>query len=335
MAKKREQLPELDDGVVGSIARWGKQRSEPQQRRTTRVSDAHPETRNAAPREHDFTKSSRGPRLQRVLAAAGIASRRECEAMIEAGDVRVNGHLVNTLPAWVDPARDTITVRGRKLAPPQQPLCIMLYKPRGVVCSRQESETRVRAVDLVDHPSKSRLLPVASLDTDASGLLLLTNDGELAQRLTHSKYRVPMTWRLTVARKLDEEEVAGLERAMLGGTRSQSKTPSRRKRKPSDFQPTLKLIHSREDRTQLLLSTFAGALAARSGAQPKQAGATQKGLAKNPIRAALAHFGCPIKRMRCVSFGPLKLKELQSGQWRELTPREFAAIRRAVKLEAS
>src|SRR5687767_11030244 len=103
---------------------------------------------------HEFADSSRGERLQRVMADAGVASRRACEELIEAGEVRVNGHLVQSLPAWVDPARDHVTVSGKPIKRREPNVYVMLFKPRGVVSTNSDPEGRRRAIDLVHHPAR-------------------------------------------------------------------------------------------------------------------------------------------------------------------------------------
>ena len=166
------------------------------------------------PPSHDYTDAERGPRLQKVLAAAGIGSRRGCEELIELGDVKVNGQVVKDLPAWVDPQNDRITVAGARIEPAVRNIYIMLFKPRGVITTNDDPEGRRRAIDLVQHPSGTRLFAVGRLDLDSSGLLLLTNDGELANRLTHPRYGVHRTYEVTVRGSLSQDEVKELERGI-------------------------------------------------------------------------------------------------------------------------
>jgi len=136
-------------------------------------------------RPHSFDDDSRGPRLQKVLADLGVASRRSCEELIEAGSVTVNGELVRALPAWVNPDEDRIEVDGQVVNRNRERLIyVMLHKPRGTVSTNRDPEGRTRAIDLVQHPDNPRLYPVGRLDIDSSGLLLLTNDGDLTNRLT-------------------------------------------------------------------------------------------------------------------------------------------------------
>ena len=145
----------------------------------------------------EFADKSRGVRLQRVMADAGVAARRECEELVLAGAVTVNGKVVDRLPAWVDPAVDKIEVYGRPLRKAEKHIYIMLFKPRGTVCTNSDPEGRPRAIDLVSHPSKPRLYCVGRLDLDSSGLLILTNDGDLSQQLMHPSKSVEKEYLVT------------------------------------------------------------------------------------------------------------------------------------------
>ncbi len=304
MSKQPDHPDAIDLGqdIAGPVAAWG---SPARSKRARSRRDADP----SKPRFHEFTDASRGPRLQKVLASAGVASRRECEALIEAGEVRVNGHIVNKLPAWVDPAKDVITVRGRKIAFAADHVYIMLYKPRGVVSTSEDPQGRRGAIDLVDHPFKARLFLVGRLDMESSGLLLLTNDGELAQRLAHPRHGIHKTYRVTIAGELDEAAVAKLERGIFLNERRASKgRKPGRKTSPS----RLKLIKSDRDRTQLLMELREGR--------------------NRQIRRMFADLGHAVKKLRRVKLGPLKLTGLQAGQWRELLPTEVKALRKVAKL---
>lgn len=135
-------------------------------------------------------------RLQKILAQAGVASRRKCEELILAGKVEVNGEVVTTLGTKADPDADEITVSGRAIKA-QQKLYLMLNKPKGVITSATDPEGRKVVTDYIKG-IKERVYPVGRLDYDSEGLLLLTNDGELAQMLTHPSHHVPKTYLATV-----------------------------------------------------------------------------------------------------------------------------------------
>ncbi len=246
--------------------------------------------------------SSRGVRLHRVLADAGVASRRACERLIESGAVEVNGRPVTTLPAWVDPDKDRITVHGRRIRTAARHVYVMLFKPRGVVCTSAEDGLRRRAIDLVNHPSRARLFPVGRLDMDSSGLLLLTNDGDLANRLTHPRYHLPKIYEITVKGSLDDEAVHRAEHGLFLTDRDR-RTAERTS--PS----TLRLL--KRDRTRLIMELHEGR--------------------NRQIRRMMAQMGYPVKRLRRVQIGPLRLKGLRVGEWRELTAAEAASLKRAAR----
>jgi pseudouridine synthase len=240
--------------------------------------------------------------LQKVLAEAGVGSRRNCEELIEAGAVKVNGHTVQSLPAWVDPVKDHITVDGRPIRRQQPHIYVMLFKPRGVVSTNSDPEGRPRAIDLVNHPSRARLYPVGRLDMESSGLLLLTNDGELANRLTHPRHEVHKLYEITISGSLDDEAVSKLERGIF--------LPQRRQPAGSKTAPSrLSLIKRDRDRTRILMELGEGR--------------------NRQIRRMMARLGHKVRKLRRVQLGPLKLKGLQPGQWRELTKQELAALQKA------
>lgn len=135
-------------------------------------------------------------RLQKILAQAGVASRRKCEELILAGKVEVNGELVTTLGTKVDPEQDIIKVAGR-LIRGENKIYIMFNKPKGVITSASDDKGRKVVTDYLKG-IKERVYPVGRLDYDTEGLLLLTNDGEFANLLTHPKHHVPKTYLATV-----------------------------------------------------------------------------------------------------------------------------------------
>ena len=166
--------------------------------------DQKKENDSGTPADH-FKDPGRGIRLQKAMAKAECGSRRTCENLILEGAVRVNGHLVQTMPAWVDPAQDVITVNGRRLLQSTPSIYVMLYKPRGTVTTSHDPEGRTTVCDLIRHPSKKRLYPVGRLDADSSGLILMTNDGELANRITHPRYGLIKAYEVTVRGEIDEK----------------------------------------------------------------------------------------------------------------------------------
>ncbi len=285
------------------MAKSSPSRSSARSRGQTHADSARPSrrrTRRSPKPTHEFTDDARGPRLQKVLAEAGVASRRECEQLIADGEVTVNGHVVKQLPAWVDPHNDHITVGGRRIRQQPTHVYIMLFKPRGVVSTNADPEGRKRAIDLVHYP-KARLYPVGRLDIESSGLLLLTNDGELANVLTHPRHGVHKVYELTVEGSLDERDVKRLERGLFLHDHQRS---DRVKRASAS---SLKLIKKDRDRTRLRMELGEGR--------------------NRQIRRMMAQVGHKVRKLRRVQMGPLKLRGLQPGQWRELTPAELNSLK--------
>lgn len=160
--------------------------------------------------------AGKGERLQKVMAAAGVASRRACEELIRAGRVQVNGVVVTELGVRVDPERDVIAVDGRILPPPARRdfTYFLMHKPKGVLTTMHDPHGRPTVADLLPR-DVGRVFPVGRLDQDSSGLLLFTNDGELAQKLLHPRYGVPKTYRVTVVGRPSEEALERLRYGVL------------------------------------------------------------------------------------------------------------------------
>ena len=155
-----------------------------------------------------FEKESPGAhRLQKILASAGFGSRRQCEELIEQGRVEVNGEIAQ-LGCKADLIHAEIRVDGERLKS-AKPVYLALFKPRGYLCTDSDQQGRARAIELIP-PSFGRLFLIGRLDKDSEGLILLTNDGALSERLTHPKYGVPKVYRVQVAGELTEAEVRQL-----------------------------------------------------------------------------------------------------------------------------
>jgi len=193
-------------------------------------------------------------------------------------------------------------VHGRRLRISTDHVYVMLYKPKDVVCTNDDPEGRRRAIDLVDHPTRARLYPVGRLDMDSTGLLLLTNDGDLANRLTHPRHGIHKTYEVMVKGSLDEDALAKLERGLFLHDRT-------RGRGSRTQQPRLKLVKRDRDRTKLLMELREGR--------------------NRQIRRMMLEVGHPVKKLKRVQMGPLKLKGLRSGQWRDLLPDELKALKDA------
>ena len=239
--------------------------------------------------------------------------------MVSEGLVRVNGELIDTLPAWVDAARDRITVDGKLLRPPQRHVYVMLHKPTGFVCTNSDPEGRRLATELVEHPSHARLYPVGRLDLDSSGLLLLTNDGEFANRLTHPRYEIHKEYEVLVKGALDPSDVARLEEGIFlpsddvgkregdgaGGSAGGSRT-----RKSH-----LTILRRDGDRTLLTMELREGR--------------------NRQIRRMMADLGHPVKRLRRIRMGPIRLRGLAIGAWRDLTHTELSQLRKEAFADAA
>jgi len=251
--------------------------------------------------------ASRGQRLQRVMADAGIASRRACEQLIEGGHVTVNGTVVRTLPAWVDPQRDRVLVDGQPLARPEPHLYLMFNKPaRTLATGREGPDDARRSVhDMVEHPLSTRLFPAGRLDFEATGLLLLTNDGDLANRLTHARYGVEKVYQMVVRGTLDDASLERVNKVIGQVTKRAAKEAGA----PHPARADLTILAREEGRTVLELVTRDGRATL--------------------VRDTLAALGHPVKKMERVAIGPVRLRGVAVGQWRELTREELSELRRA------
>lgn len=248
-------------------------------------------------------------RLQRVMADAGIAARRTCEELIEQGVVRVNGEIVRTLPAFVDPHTDRIEVDDRPLPKPERHVYLMLNKPKRTVttASDEPGANRRTVLDLVDHPARTRVYPVGRLDFDTMGLLLLTNDGDLANKLTHPRFGVPKAYLATVAGVLTDEDAQTLAEGIYLAERREGRTVGAARTARVHVQ-----IHKRDrDRTILRIELKEGR--------------------NRQVRRMLAKVGCPVKKLERIEMGPLKLRGLARGEWRELTASELRVLRQAAR----
>lgn len=240
-------------------------------------------------------------RLQKVLAAAGVASRRGCEALIEEGRVTVNDQPVWELPVFVDPARDVIRVDGRRVRPVRQHVYYLVNKPRGVVCTASDPAGRPRVVDLVpDAPC--RIFPVGRLDVDSTGLILLTNDGELANRAMHPRYGLEKTYRVRVRGRLLPEEV---ERLRKGIHLAEGLASAR----------SVRILHRGHNETHLEITLREGR--------------------NRQVRRMLARLGHPVRRLARVRIGPLTDRGLGIGRYRPLTDDEVRVLYRLTERSAS
>jgi len=243
------------------------------------------------------TPDARGERLQKILAAAGIASRRAAETMILDGRVSVNGRVVRTLGTRADAARDRILVDGRRVGRPSRARYYLVHKPRGVVTTTREPGSRRTVLDLVPS-SRGRLFPVGRLDAASEGLVLLTNDGAAAQRLLHPSFEVPRTYRVSVDGAVRSH---GL-RTLADGIEL-------------DGRPTapcgVRLLSSSEERSVVQIELIEGR--------------------RHQIRRMFESVGHPVRRLVRTRFGPLRLTGIAPGDARPATPAERETLGRMLR----
>jgi 23S rRNA pseudouridine2605 synthase len=241
-----------------------------------------------------------------------------CEKLIEEGHVRVNGEIVRRLPVFVDPEQDQIEVDGQRIKKPQRRVYLMVNKPAGtlVTAADEPGLDRPTVMGLVDHPAAPRLFPVGRLEVDATGLVLLTNDGELANRLTHPRYEVPKTYHAVVRGGLEEADLAAIGVKLRAVAQREGRRINR---------PEVSILRREEGRTLLEL-TLRESGGGRGRGSPEADGEENRN--KGQLQEVLRQIGIPVKKLTRVGIGPLRLKALAVGQWRELTREELVALRR-------
>ena len=232
-------------------------------------------------------------RLQKIIAQAGLASRRAAEELIVAGRVRVNGKIVSELGARADARRDRIDVDGKRLTA-EDLVYLVLHKPRGVMCTLDDPEGRLTVAELVSDVG-ARLFPVGRLDFGTSGVLLMSNDGELSQGLLHPKQKVPKIYVVKLDGKVDEDELDAWRNGI-----------------ELDDGPTApaRVGRSRLD-AGLATSTFR--LTVIEGR-------------KRQIRRALEALGHPVVRLVRLRMGPLRMHRLAAGAAAEVSGAPLAAL---------
>lgn len=229
-------------------------------------------------------------RLQKVLAAAGVGSRRDCEELIREGRVEVDRQVVTELGTKVDPLRHEIRVDGEALRQPKT-LYYAVNKPVGIVTTNFDPERRTRVIDLV--PTEERVFAVGRLDRSSEGLILVTNDGEFANRITHPRYGVEKTYLVRVAGAPTNDELQRLRKGVYlsdGFCRVQSIVPKKRHKGSTDMVIVLNEGRNRE------------------------------------LRRILARVGHKVLRLKRIAVGPIKLADMPVGSWRRLMPNEIEAL---------
>ncbi len=265
---------------------------------------------------HNYNDNTRGPRLQKVMAIAGVASRRDCETLIEAGRVTVNGERIVSLPAWVDPLADRVEVDGmplRRPRPGDRHTYIIIHKPKGVISSVDDDLGRGTVVDLVDMPDK-RLYPVGRLDADSTGLMLLTDDGILTQGLTHPSFEVNKRYEVSVKGLLNQEDVTKMKKGLYLAPETDDSSyrpnrasgPRQRGQRRASVEQ-VRILGQQTDRTR--------------GDQTKLEITLAEGQNRE-IRRLLARLGYKVKRLKRIAIGALQLYGLGPGEWRLLSKSE-------------
>jgi 23S rRNA pseudouridine2605 synthase len=246
---------------------------------------------------------SNAVRLQKIISQAGIASRRAAEKLIAEGRVTINGDTVREMGTKADPSRDDIRVDGRRVKSAERLRYILLYKPTGFVTTRSDPERRPTVIDLL-RGVKEYVYPVGRLDYDTEGLLLLTNDGDLAAKLTHPRHGVERTYEARVSGMPDDEAIGRLRKGIpLDGRRTL----------PAD----VSLLNKRRaDRDGVVTITI------REGRNRQ-------------VRRMLEAVGHPVRKLIRVGIGPLSDRGLKPGTWRELTAQELRALKQTAEWMAT
>lgn len=254
---------------------------------------ARPETgvKHAAPKTSPPEPAAEGHRVQKILAAAGYGSRRECEELILTGRVEVDGKTVTELGVRADPLTQRIRVDGEAL-PKTRPVYLAVYKPKGYLCTHRDQQGRRRVIDLVPEQF-GRVFPIGRLDQYSEGLILLTNDGAFAEHLTHPRFEVPKKYRVQVAGQVEPD----LPRRLQKGIHIAEGVVQADEVK-------IKSRHALSSVLEIVL---------REGKNRE-------------IRRMLARIGHKVLTLRRIAIGPVKLAEMAPGEYRLLTKQEVAAL---------
>lgn len=232
-------------------------------------------------------------RLQKIIAGAGVTSRRKAEALISEGRVRVGGQVIGSRGVKADPARDIIEVDGRPLVPSEKKIYIALYKPRGVISSCNDPQGRRTVRDLIC-TLPVRVFPVGRLDYDAEGLLLLTNDGEFAERVLHPRFGVPRTYLVKVKGVPRPEQIMMLRDGVpLSDGRS--------------YPAKVSLLERTTRNAWLRMTVKEGR--------------------NRLIKRMLEAVGHPVLKLKRTAFGRIRLGDLGPGDFRLLSPAEVIKLR--------
>lgn len=250
-------------------------------------------------------------RLQKILARAGVSSRRKAEELIAAGRVTVNGR-VAVIGDKADPEKDAVKVDGKRVQLPRRHRYLLLNKPKGYVTTVSDPEGRPTVMDLVPEQFRRALVPVGRLDFQTEGLLLLTDDGEFAQRLSHPRYRCRKTYAAKVKGVPDEAELAKLRSGVVIDGRRTSACSIRPRRPPP---PAGRPREAESGNSWWTLELFEG--------RTRQ------------IREMFFRIGHPVQKLRRVAIGRLEDPRLPLGALRELSEREVEMLLRGTRAGAT
>ncbi len=240
-------------------------------------------------------------RLQKILADAGIASRRKAEELIREGRVSVNGVVITEMGYKASPTEDHIKVDGKLIKPKTQKFVYFMFnKPKKVMCTVEDPEGRQTIIDFVRTKIKERVWPVGRLDYHSEGLVILTNDGELTLRLTHPRYKVAKVYEVKVKDLPSEEKLDKLRKG----------------------------VYLEDGKTQPCEITFIKTT--RENSRFKVVLSEGK---KQQIRRMFMKIGHPVMKLKRVEYGPLKLGKLPIGSFRPLTEKELAELKKVCKLK--
>ena len=226
-------------------------------------------------------------RLQKFLSENGVASRRKAEELILQAEIKVNGKLA-VIGDKINPKKDTVTVNGKKIVENKRKYYIMLHKPRGFITTMSDEMDR-KCVAMLIEDIEDRVYPVGRLDRDSEGMLLMTNDGEFANAMTHPRKHVPKTYRVTVREKVKEEQLTKLTESMvIDGYETM----------PAE----VRVVTKEDTRTVMEIVLFEGR--------------------NRQIRKMCEAVGLTVIRLKRTAIGSIKLGMLPQGDWRDLTPEE-------------
>lgn len=234
-------------------------------------------------------------RLQKYMAACGVASRRKCEALIEAGDVQVNGQTVTELGYKIDPMTDRVCVNGVEISTPDK-IYVLLHKPRGYITTVEDTHDRKTVIDLLTDVN-DRVYPVGRLDCNTSGLLLLTNDGQLTNKMTHPSFELDKVYVATVKGIVSDESLKQLESGIMleDGMTSPAK---------------VKRIKEQEGNSVIEITIHEGR--------------------NRQVRRMFEAVGHTVVKLRREKIGFLTLRNLGSGMYRHLEPKEVQKLKQVL-----